>query len=150
MWLENFGYWRPRSLRPLNVPTFGELQGLLRALKERASWSTHELFRVAAETPPAERMAGALRTVISQLLANPGLLENKGNQEVFQRVLTAEEYTSLIEVSTLRGLTQIHRQTVEGLLCLQERGAMAHFLTQMFHSLKDQPHLHPLDGEEKT
>jgi hypothetical protein len=83
-------------------------------------------------------------------MANPLLLENRGNQEVFQRVLTIEEYASLIEVSTLRGLTQNHRRTVEGLLCLQERGAMVHFLSDVFISLKNHPYIHPLDGEEHT
>lgn len=148
MWFESFVYWRPKTLRTPSSPTLEELQDFLGSLKERASWSTYELFRVAAETPPAERMANAFRSVINQLLANPALLENQGNQEVFQRVLTVEEYTSLLEVSGLRGLTQIHRRTVEGLLCLQERGTMVHFLATVFISLKNHPYIHPLDGEE--
>lgn len=150
MWFENFVYWRPKTLKSPVVPSLEELQDLLGALKEEASWSTYELFRIAAETSPAERMANAFRSVINQLLTNPGLLENRGNQEVFQRVLTVEEYASLIEVSALRGLTQIHRRTIEGLLCLQERGTMVHFLAAMFITLKNKPYIHPLDGEEHT
>lgn len=149
MQFESFVYWRPKALRAPRSPTLAELKGLLGVLMDQASWSTYELFRVAAETPPAERMANAFKSVINQLLANPGLLENRGNQEVFQRALTVEEYTSLIEVSGLRGLTQIHRRTVEELLCLQERGAMVHFLAAVFSSLKNHSYIHPLDGGEK-
>ncbi len=150
MQFESFVYWRPKALKGPRSPSLVELRDLLRALKREASWSTYELFRVAAEAPPAERMANAFRSVISQLMAHPELLENKGNQEVFKRALTIEEYTSLIEVSGLRGLTQYHRRTVEGLLCLQERGAMVHFLSEVFIPLKNHPYLHPLDGEEHT
>lgn len=147
---ESFAYWRPKALRPAWSPSLDDLTGLLVALKPRVSRSTYELFLGLAKLPPAERLASAFRSVINQLLMNPQLLENRGNQEVFQRALTAEEYTSLMEVSLARGLTQSHRRTVEGLLCLQERGAMVHFLTGVFVSLKDKPYLHPLDGEEKT
>jgi hypothetical protein len=150
MQFESFVYWRPKALKGPVPPSLEELQDLLVALKRVASWSTYELLRLAAETQPAERLANALRSVISQLMTYPELLENKGNQEVFKRALTIEEYTSLIEVSGLRGLTQNHRRTVEGLLCLQERGAMVHFLSKVFASLKNHPYIHPLDGEENT
>jgi hypothetical protein len=86
-----------------------------------------------------------MQTVIDLLRENPHLVENRDNTEVFARVLTTEEYASFLEIAGLAGLSQAARRTAEGLLCLQDRGSLAHFLFKTFPALKNQPYIHPME-----
>jgi hypothetical protein len=141
------GFWKPRAYRHEGVPTLQELTSFLRILKEKASHSTYSLFEGFARLPPTTRVMEAMTKTLKMMSENPGLVENRENEEVLKRVLDVNEYTSLVEIVSIPDFTQAHRITAESLLCLSDRAVISQFCKTVFINLRDKSYIHELDEE---